>query len=93
MAKPARKDKTFEAAAVAHLKDALKKGMPLDVVNSYSLQLRRLVEKLDDETRTSARRDASFRIHFAPAQEPLETANWKAFLSGHGQPKLLARRK
>jgi eukaryotic-like serine/threonine-protein kinase len=89
----ARKDKTFEPAAVAHLKDALKKGMPLDVVNSYSLQLRRLVEKLDDETRTSARRDASFRIHFAPAQEPLETANWKAFLNGHGQPKLLARGK
>jgi hypothetical protein len=89
----ARKNNTFEPEAVAYLTAALKKGMPLDVVNSNSLQLKRLVEKLDDETRTSARRDASFRIHFAPVQEPPATASWKAFLDGQGQRNLLARRK
>jgi hypothetical protein len=63
--------------------------MPIEVVGSYALELRRLVDKLDEETISNARHDANYRIHFAPAQELPEIANWQAFQARHGIGKRL----
>jgi tetratricopeptide (TPR) repeat protein len=88
----ARKGAGGDSQAIACLTEALQKGMPLEVVQAYFTQLKRLLPFVDGQTLLAARRDPEFRIEFWPDHEPPATARWAAFQQTTGkQPGMLAQ--
>jgi len=88
----ARKGFGNDEQAIVYLADALKKGMPLDLVQPYYIQLKRLLPFIDGQTLLEARRDSSYRTRFAPSHDPPQTAVWAAFhRSAEQQSGLLAQ--
>jgi tetratricopeptide (TPR) repeat protein len=90
----ARKDAKFQDKAAYYLTLALRKGMPIEATNPYSIQLRRIFELVDKNTLAGARHDDKYRIHFTPAHEPPNLADWNEFQKQFGvKQKLVARSK
>jgi serine/threonine protein kinase len=75
----ARKEPAYEEKAIACLTEALQKGMPLEAVEPYKLQARRLLPFVDAEVLMAARREAGYRVDFRPTQRLPDAVEWKAF--------------
>jgi serine/threonine protein kinase len=77
----ARKDANYQARALNFLTDAIKKGLPLEAVSTYSPQLKPLLSLVDSGVIANAVRNSTYRVNFYPVQEHSESPNWERFLN------------
>jgi tetratricopeptide (TPR) repeat protein len=75
----ARKDSNFDPRAVGYLTDALNNGLPVEAVNHYPRQLKRLMPSVEEGVIAGARHDSRYRVAFVPIQEFPDGANWEVF--------------
>jgi tetratricopeptide (TPR) repeat protein len=89
----ARKNPEYNDLACAHLRQAIAKGMPLNLVGNFPAQLQRLLDQLDRAaTEGASPRDPNYRLAFAPPEEPPRTSDWAAFERQFGsQSRVVAR--
>jgi tetratricopeptide (TPR) repeat protein len=90
----AKKNSAFENKAIRYLTEALQKGMPLEAVGFYKLQVKRLLPFVSAQVLIDARRDSTYRLDLRPPHEPPSIADWRAFQKQYGLAReLLVRNK
>jgi Flp pilus assembly protein TadD len=78
----ARKDARFRAKAIDFLTLAFERGLPLEALANFSLQLKPLLPLVDTRLTGSAAHDPKYRAVVRPLHEYLDTPDWNQFLKG-----------
>jgi hypothetical protein len=79
-----KEPKWHEDQAIHYLTVALRKGMPLELMQRFQRQTKRLLLFVDANVLQSARRDPGYAVNLWPPEEPPVVADWTAFERKYG---------